>query len=186
MDRLPAPRLRPAPAGPPAPRREVLARRVRLLVAGTITYNLVEAAVALGAGHRAGSAALVGFGLDSLIEVSSAAAVAWQFSARDEARRRAREHLTLRIIACSFFALAAYVGVGSTRALLGDGEAQPSTVGVALAALSLVVMPFLSLAQRRAGRELGSATAVAAARQSQLWTYQEAVVLPGLLLKPVA
>ncbi|WP_432514677.1 cation diffusion facilitator family transporter [Kineococcus sp. SYSU DK001] len=186
MDRAPASLLPVVPAGPAAPRREVLTRRVRLLVAATITWNVAEAAVALGAGHRAGSAALIGFGLDSLVEVSSAAAVAWQFSARDEARRAAREHLALRIVACSFFALAAYVGVESLRALLGPGEAGPSTVGIVLAALSLAVMPFLSLAQRRAGRELGSATAVADSRQTLLCTYLSAVLLAGLLLNAVA
>ncbi len=92
--------------------------------------------VALTAGHRADSAALIGFGLDSIIEVSSAAAVAWQFSARDYARREAREHLTLRIIAVSFFALALYVSVESLRALLGSSEAQPSSVGIVLAGLA--------------------------------------------------
>lgn len=167
-------------------RRDTLVRRVRFLVAATITYNVVEAVVAITAGHRAGSTALVGFGLDSVIEVSSAAALAWQFSARDHARREAREHLTLRIIACTFFALAAYVGVESVRALVGGGAADGSTVGIVLAAASLLVMPFLSLAQRRAGRELGSATAVADSRQTLLCTYLSAVLLVGLLLNAVA
>lgn len=163
-------------------RRETLTRRVRFLVGATITYNVIEAAVALIAGHRADSSALIGFGLDSIIEVSSAAAVAWQFSARDHARREAREHLTLRITAVSFFALALYVSVESLRALFGSGEAQPSTVGIVLAGLSLLVMPFLSAAQRRAGRELGSATAVADSKQTLLCTYLSAVLLVGLVL----
>lgn len=163
-------------------RRETLTRRVRFLVGATITYNVIEAVVALIAGHRADSSALIGFGLDSIIEVSSAAAVAWQFSARDHARRQAREHLTLRIIAVSFFALALYVSVESLRALLGSGEAQPSSVGIVLAGLSLLVMPFLSAAQRRAGRELGSATAVADSKQTLLCTYLSAVLLVGLVL----
>lgn len=163
-------------------RRETLTRRVRFLVGATITYNVIEAVVALIAGHRADSSALIGFGLDSIIEVSSAAAVAWQFSARDHARRQAREHLALRIIAVSFFALALYVSVESLRALLGSGEAQPSGVGIVLAGLSLLVMPFLSAAQRRAGRELGSATAVADSKQTLLCTYLSAVLLVGLVL----
>ncbi|MFD0485715.1 cation diffusion facilitator family transporter, partial [Kineococcus sp. GCM10028916] len=163
-------------------RRETLTRRVRFLVGATITYNVLEAVVALTAGHRAGSTALIGFGLDSIIEVSSAAAVAWQFSARDHALREAREHRTLRIIAVSFFALALYVSVESLRALLGSGEAQPSRVGIGLAALSLLVMPFLSAAQRRAGRELGSATAVADSKQTLLCTYLSAVLLVGLVV----
>ncbi|OEV27395.1 cobalt transporter, partial [Streptomyces nanshensis] len=124
---------------------------------------------------------LIGFGLDSVIEVSSAAAVAWQFSARDHADREARERHALRVIAVSFFALALYVTVDSLRALTGTGEAGHSLPGILLAALSLAVMPFLSAAQRRAGRELGSATAVADSRQTLLCTYLSAVVLLGLL-----
>ncbi|PRY00704.1 cation transporter [Allonocardiopsis opalescens] len=164
----------------PDARRAVLTRRVRLLVAATIAYNAVEAAVALTAGTLASSAALIGFGLDSVIEVSSAAAVAWQFSARTEPARRARERTALRVIAISFFALAAYVGFEAVRALAGAAEAEPSVPGIALAALSLAVMPFLSLAQRRAGRELGSASAVADSKQTLICTYLSAALLVGL------
>lgn len=168
--------------GPSPARRDALARRIRLLVVATIAYNLIEAAVALTAGTIASSSALVGFGLDSVIEVSSATAVAWQFSARDHAVREARERAALRIIALSFFALAAYVSVDAVRALTGDGEAERSVTGIAIAALSLAVMPFLSAAQRRAGRELGSASAVADSKQTLLCTYLSAVLLVGLLL----
>jgi divalent metal cation (Fe/Co/Zn/Cd) transporter len=160
-------------------RRSVLTRRVRWLVAATITYNVIEAVVAITAGTIASSTALIGFGLDSVIEVSSAAAVAWQFSARDH---EARERTTLRIIAVSFFVLAAYVTVESLRALFGGAEADHSTVGLVLAAVSLAVMPGLSYAQRRAGRELGSATAVADSKQTLLCTYLSAVLLVGLAL----
>ncbi|MFI5520509.1 cation transporter [Streptomyces platensis] len=162
-------------------RRDALSRRIRLLVAATITYNVIEAIVALAAGTVASSTALIGFGLDSVIEVSSAAAVAWQFSARDHAVREAREKTTLRIIAVSFFVLAAYVAVQSVRTLTGSGEAEHSLPGIVLAALSLAVMPFLSAAQRRAGRELGSASAVADSKQTLLCTYLSAVLLVGLL-----
>ncbi|MEV1089269.1 cation transporter [Streptomyces microflavus] len=168
--------------GPSPARRDALARRIRLLVVATIAYNLIGAAVALTAGTIASSSALVGFGLDSVIEVSSATAVAWQFSARDHAVREARERAALRIIALSFFALAAYVSVDAVRALTGDGEAERSVTGIAIAALSLAVMPFLSAAQRRAGRELGSASAVADSKQTLLCTYLSAVLLVGLLL----
>ena len=161
-------------------RRSVLAQRVRWLVAATITYNVVEAVVAIAAGTVASSTALIGFGLDSVIEVSSAAAVAWQFSARDHAVREARERTALRIIAVSFFVLAAYVTVESVRALAGAAEAGHSTVGIVLAAVSLAVMPGLSYAQRRAGRELGSASAVADSKQTLLCTYLSAVLLVGL------
>jgi divalent metal cation (Fe/Co/Zn/Cd) transporter len=111
---------------------QLLARRVRILVACTISYNVIEAAVALPASAAASSSALLGFGLDSVIEVSSAAA--------------------------------------------------NCTVGIALAALSLLVMPGLSLLQRRAGRELGSASAVADSKQTLLCTYMSAVLLGGLVV----
>ncbi|MFF9865304.1 cation transporter [Streptomyces sp. NPDC013953] len=172
----------PVPLGPSPARREALTRRIRLLVAATITYNVIEAIVALVAGTRASSAALIGFGLDSVIEVSSAAAVAWQFSARDHAVREARERRALRIIAVSFLALAAYVAVDAVRALTGTGEAERSVPGIVIAALSLAVMPFLSAAQRRAGSELGSASAVADSKQTLLCTYLSAVLLLGLVL----
>ncbi|SCK09097.1 cation transporter [Streptomyces sp. WMMB 322] len=168
--------------GPSPGRRETLARRIRLLVAATITYNVIEAVAALTTGMLASSTALIGFGLDSVIEVSSATAVAWQFSARDRAVRDARERTTLRIIAVSFCALAAYVTIDSVRALTGTTEADSSPPGIVLAALSLAIMPFLSAAQRRAGRELGSASAVADSRQTLLCTYLSAVLLAGLVL----
>ncbi|MEV0338489.1 cation transporter [Nocardia sp. NPDC050713] len=165
--------------GPSPDRKAVLARRIRWFVAATISYNVIEAVIALTEGARVSSTALIGFGLDSVIEVSSAAAVAWQFAGRDPARR---EKLALRIIAFSFFALAAYVTVESVRGLLGIGDARHSPIGITLAAVSLVVMPVLSWAQRRAGRELGSASAVADSKQTLLCTYLSAVLLIGLLL----
>ncbi|MGY1946783.1 cation transporter [Nocardia asiatica] len=172
-----------APSGvgraPDPARKAVLARRIRWLVAATITYNVIEAAIALTEGARVSSTALIGFGLDSVIEVSSAAAVAWQFTGRDP---EAREKVALRVIAFSFFALALYVTVDSIRALFGLGEARHSAIGIGLAAASLVVMPVLSAAQRRAGRELGSASAVADSKQTLLCTYLSAVLLAGLLL----
>ncbi|MCX2968621.1 MULTISPECIES: cation diffusion facilitator family transporter [Streptomyces] len=168
--------LDPSPA-----RREVLTRRVRWLVAATIAYNVVEAVVALTFGTMASSTALIGFGLDSVVEVSSATAVAWQFSATDDAVRESREKTALRVIAFSFFALAAYVTLDAIRSLLGSGEADGSLPGIVIAALSLAVMPFLSYAQRRTGRELGSASAVADSKQTLLCTYLSAVLLVGLL-----
>jgi divalent metal cation (Fe/Co/Zn/Cd) transporter len=165
--------------GPSPQRRALLARRIRWFVAATISYNVVEAIVALTEGTRVSSTALIGFGLDSVIEVSSAAAVAWQFAGRDPA---ARERIALRLIAFSFFALALYVSVDSIRGLLGVEEAEHSAVGIGLAAASLVVMPVLSWSQRRAGRELGSASAVADSKQTLLCTYLSAVLLVGLLL----
>ena len=172
MTPLNLPNLSPA-------RRALLQHRIRLLVTATITYNVIEAAIAITAGTIASSAALIGFGLDSIVEVASAAAVAWQFSGNDHEKR---EKTALRIIALSFFALAAYVTVDAVRSLTGAGEAQHSTPGLVLAALSLIIMPFLSAAQRRAGRELGSASAVADSKQTLLCTYLSAVLLAGLAL----
>jgi len=160
-------------------RRATLQRRIRLLVAATISYNLIEAVVALTEGTRVSSSALVGFGLDSVVEISSAAAVAWQFSAKDP---ESREKTALRFIAMSFFALAAYVVVDAVLSLFGVGEARPSLIGIVLAAASLVVMPVLSLTQRRAGRELGSLSAVADSKQTLLCTYLSAILLVGLVL----
>ena len=164
---------------PTAIRRATLSRRIRLFAAATITYNLGEAVVALWAGNVADSSALIGFGLDSVIEVASAVALSWQFSTNVPERR---EHLTLRIIALSFFALALFVSVDSVRSLAGGGEAQHSTPGIVIAALSLAIMPVLSWLQRRAGRELGSKTAVADSKQTLLCTYLSAVLLVGLVL----
>lgn len=152
-----------------------------MLVRATIAYNVLEGVVALSAGAAASSSALLGFGLDSLVEVSSAAAVAWQFAARSLDVRQSRERRALRITAVSFFALAVLVTLDSLRSLLGSDDPAPSTVGIALAAASLVVMPSLSLAQRRAGRLLGSASAVADSRQTLLCTYLSGVLLLGLL-----
>jgi divalent metal cation (Fe/Co/Zn/Cd) transporter len=172
----PAAVTEPAPAVP-NPRRRLLARRVRWLVAATITYNVIEAIVALTAGTIAGSTALIGFGLDSIVEVASATAVAWQFSTVDHERR---ERTALRVIAVSFFALAAYVSYESVTALIDAHRPEHSSVGLFLAGLSLVVMPVLSAAQRRAGRELGSRSAVADSKQTLLCTYLSAVLLVGL------
>jgi divalent metal cation (Fe/Co/Zn/Cd) transporter len=165
--------------GPSPDRKALLARRIRWFVAATISYNVIEAAVALTEGTRVSSTALIGFGLDSVIEVSSAAAIAWQFAGRDP---EAREKIALRVIAFSFFALAAYVSIDAIRSLLGVGEARHSPIGIGLAAASLAIMPVLSWAQRRAGSELGSASAVADSKQTLLCTYLSAVLLVGLLL----
>lgn len=160
-------------------RRRTLHRRIRLIVAVTIGYNLVEAVIAVTAGSLASSAALVGFGLDSTVEVLSAAAVAWQFTRRDPERW---EKPTLRVIAVAFLLLALYVATTSILALIGGERPAHSTVGIVLAAVSVVVMPFLSYAERRAGREIGSATAVADSRQTLICTYLSAAVLAGLVL----
>ncbi|WP_263054734.1 cation diffusion facilitator family transporter [Curtobacterium sp. RIT-PI-V] len=160
-------------------RRLVLQRRIRLIVAATITYNVIEAVIAIAAGSVASSTALIGFGLDSVVEVLSAAAVAWQFAGPDP---EARERVTLKVIAVSFFALALYVSVDAVLTLTGLREPEHSTVGIVLAAVSLAVMPFLSLFERRTGTELGSASAIADSKQTLVCSYLSAAVLVGLLL----
>lgn len=164
---------------PTGARTSVLRRRIRIVVAITITWNVVEAVLAISAGTIASSAALIGFGLDSIVEVLSAVAVAWQFAAPDPEKR---EKAALRIIAVSFFALAAYVAVDAVLSLAGLQEPQHSPIGIVIAALSLLVMPFLSWFERRTGRELGSASAVADSKQTLICTYLSAALLVGLLL----
>lgn len=162
-----------------AARAQVLRRRVRLIVMLTIAYNTVEAIVALSAGSIASSSALIGFGLDSVVEVGSAAAVAWQFAAPDPRRR---QHVTLRLIAVAFFALALIVSVDAIRSLVAADAPQHSMVGIVLAAVSLAVMPAAAWFETRTGRELGSATAVADARQLIVCSYLSAALLVGLVL----
>ncbi|NYF15501.1 divalent metal cation (Fe/Co/Zn/Cd) transporter [Microbacterium sp. AK009] len=162
---------------PTEARTHTLRRRIRWIVAGTIAYNVVEAVVAITAGSIASSGALIAFGLDSTIEVLSAAAVAWQFTRRDPERW---EKPTLRVIALAFFALAVYVTATSLVTLVAGVEAEHSPLGILITALSVVIMPFLSWAERRAGRELGSATAVADSKQTLICTYLSAAVLLGL------
>jgi divalent metal cation (Fe/Co/Zn/Cd) transporter len=160
-------------------RRTQLNRRSLHLAYATAGYNMLEGVVAVGAGAAAGSTALLGFGLDSFVEVSSALVVIWQFRSRIP---EARERLALRLIAVSFFALAAWVTVDATRSLLGSEQAETSPIGIAIAATSVMVMPLLVWAKRRTGRELGSATVVADSMQTMLCTYLSVIVLVGLLL----
>lgn len=171
------------PAAPSADqdsaRRILLNRRSLHLGYATAGYNLLEGVVAVGAGAVASSTALLGFGIDSFIEVSSALVVIWQFCA---AVPQARERLALRLIALSFFALAGWIAVDATRSLLTGAVADPSPVGIGIAATSVVVMPVLVWAKRRTGRELRSATVVADSAQTMLCTYLSAIVLAGLVL----
>jgi divalent metal cation (Fe/Co/Zn/Cd) transporter len=163
-------------------RRAKLHRRVRLIVAFTITYNVIEAIVAIWAGSLASSAALIGFGLDSVVEVLSALAVAWQFTRRDPERW---EKATVRAIGIAFFALAAYVSIDAMLTLAGFGEVDHSPLGIGIATASLLVMPALAWFEFRTGRELGSRSVVADAKQLLLCTYLSGTVLIGLLLNSI-
>jgi divalent metal cation (Fe/Co/Zn/Cd) transporter len=176
----PGERMNAAAAATLAPeRRALLHRRIRWVVGITIGYNLIEAVVSVAAGAAASSAALIGFGLDSLVEVLSAAAVAWQFSRRDPERY---EKATLRVIALAFFLLAGYVAANAVLSLTGVFQAEHSTLGIVITAVSVIVMPALSWFERRTGRELGSASAVADSKQTLICTYLSAAVLVGLVL----
>jgi divalent metal cation (Fe/Co/Zn/Cd) transporter len=159
--------------------RARLGRRAQLLAGASVTYNVLEAIVAITAGVAAGSVALVGFGLDSVVEVSSGLIILWQFRHR---LPESRERQALRLMAFSFFALAAYVTVESLRALFFGSEPDASPVGIGLAIASLIIMPFLSWAQRRTGKALGSNAVVADSTQTLLCTYLSAVLLIGLVL----
>jgi hypothetical protein len=163
--------------------RTRLGRRAQLLAVASVAYNGLEAVIALVAGVVAGSVALVGFGLDSVIEVSSGLVILWQFRHHTPA---SRERQALRLIALSFFAVAAYVMVESTLALATAAKPEAAPVGIALAVASLLIMPFLSWAQRRTGRALHSTSVVADSRQTLLCTYMSAVLLSGLLLNAAA
>ncbi len=136
-----------------ATQRTRLGRRAQLLAGASVTYNVIEAVIAVAAGIAAGSVALIGFGLDSVVEVSSGLIILWQFRHR---LPESRERQALRLMAFSFFALAAYVTFESVRALASGHDPDASPVGIGLAAASLAIMPFLSWAQRRTGRDRGA------------------------------
>lgn len=160
-------------------RRAMLHRRVRFIVGFTITYNVIEAIVAVWAGVLASSAALIGFGLDSVVEVLSAAAVTWQFTRKDPERW---ETVTVKVIGIAFFALAAYVSIDAVLALVGQEGPDRSPLGLGITALSLVVMPLLAWIEVRTGRELGSKSVMADAKQLILCIYLSGAVFIGLVL----
>jgi divalent metal cation (Fe/Co/Zn/Cd) transporter len=163
--------------------RRLIAQRGKRLEYFTIAWNTLEGLVALIAGAMAGSISLVGFGLDSFIEVISGATLLWRMSVdADLSRRERNEKLSLRIVGISFFALAAYIAFESITDLLGKKAPEHSLAGIILASVSLIVMPLLSKAKRRVGRDLGSAAMHADAKQSQFCSYLSAILLGGLLL----
>jgi divalent metal cation (Fe/Co/Zn/Cd) transporter len=163
--------------------RLVLVRRGLLLNYATLGYNCLEGLIAIGAGLAAGSIALVGFGLDSLIEVSASLVALWRlFSDPDAARRERSERVALRIIGLLFLALAAYVAADAGRTLLERAAPEESVVGIVLAIFSLAVMPLLARAKRRVAFAMGSGALAAEARQTAFCTYLSAILLVGLLL----
>jgi len=162
------------------PRREI-ARRGRLLQYVTIAWNSAECLVALAAGFMAGSIALVGFGFDSAIEVTSSLAALWRLRRdADELDRAGAEQRTMRIIGCCFLLLAIYVGYEAARALAEWKSPDRSTVGIVLAALSLAVMPTLAHFKRRIASKLSSGALETEARQTEICAWLSAVLLAGL------
>lgn len=159
-------------------RRAVLARRAQYLAGASVAYNTIEAVVAVLAGQVANSAALIGFGLDSTVEVASGLIILWQFR---HPLPESREQAAGRLIAVAFFALAGFVTFEAISGLVGGARPESSPVGIALAVASVAIMPILSLIQRRTGRELGSGAVHADGTQTLLCTYLSGVLLAGLL-----
>lgn len=153
-------------------------RRTALALAwATIVWNSLEAIIAIASGAEAGSIALIGFGLNSIVEVGSAIVVLWQFSGADVER----EQRALKLIAGSFFVFAAYVAGQAVWDLIARSQPAESVPGILLAALSLAVMPGLAISKRRVGRQMSSRTVVADSGQTMPCSYLSAILLIGLL-----
>lgn len=150
-------------------------RRGRRLEYLTIGWNSLEAVIAIGAGLFAGSIALVGFGFDSVIEVSSGVILLWRLSGSDD-----REKLALRLVGLSFLVLAAYVAFDATKALWFRASPEESYIGIGIAGLSLIVMPILARAKRRVAANLNSRALEADSRQTDICAYLSAILLAGL------
>lgn len=166
--------------------RAATVRRGRRLECFTIAWNCLEGAIAVTAGLVAGSLALVGFGIDSFIEVTSGAALLWRMNVDADVHRRGQnERLALRIVGLCFVGLAAYLGYESIRDLIGWRAPEHSIPGIVLACVSLLVMPLLARAKRKVGTALGSAAMHADAKQTDFCAYLSAILLAGLLLNAV-
>jgi len=163
--------------------RMAVVNRGRRLEYFTITWNAFEGLVAVVAGAIAGSISLVGFGIDSFIEVTSGSVLLWRMSVDAEVHRRElNERRALRIVGACFLLLAAYIAYESALDLWSRRAPDHSIPGIILACVSLIVMPLLSRAKRRVGRVLGSAAMHADAKQTEFCTYLSAILLAGLLL----
>ena len=174
--------------GQPAPltpdERTRLVRRAKLLALGGNAWHVIEFAIAVGAGVAAGSIALVGFGVDSLIEASAGLVVVWLFTGRRLGSERA-ERRAQQMIALSYALLVTYIVVESTRTLVGGDHPAASWVGIGLAAFTAPTMPLLARAKRRVGHKLNSAATVSEAEQNQICAYLSIALLVGLLANAV-
>ncbi len=163
--------------------RQAFARRGRQLEYFTVAWNTLEGLVAVIFGAMAGSVSLVGFGIDSFIEVTSGSTLLWRMSVdADEEKRERNEKLSLRIVGVCFLALAAYVAYESAFDLLSRKQPEHSIPGIALACVSLIVMPLLSRAKKKVGNSLASAAMHADAKQTDFCVYLSVILLAGLLL----
>ena len=163
--------------------RAVVVRRGRKLEYFTIAWNAAEGLVAIGAGVVARSISLVGFGIDSFIEVTSGSILLWRMSVDADVHRRvSNEKKALRFVGVCFLVLAAYIAFESVTDLFARRSPEHSVPGIVLACASLIVMPLLSSAKRRVGRALGSAAMHADVKQTEFCTYLSAILLLGLLL----
>jgi cation diffusion facilitator family transporter len=172
-----------APASLALERRRALHRRAVVLEWFTVGWNVVEALVAVGAGVLSGSVALIGFGVDSGIEVVSAVGLLWRLRTSADAPKdeeTAAERRALYVVGWTFFALAAYVGFEAVSSLLGGEAPEVSRIGIALSAVSLVVMPVLALSKQRTGREWGSRALLADAVETWVCSYLSLALLLGL------
>jgi divalent metal cation (Fe/Co/Zn/Cd) transporter len=166
-----------------SPTRHNLVHRGQQLEYFTIVYNSAEGLVSIVAGIVAGSVSLIGFGLDSLIEVASGAALLWRLHYDlDHSRRERVERITLKIVGWCFVALAAYIVYESGSALIRHGSPERSIPGIIVAAVSVVVMPLLARAKREVAAGIGSGAMNADSRQADFCTYLSAILLGGLLL----
>lgn len=160
-------------------------RRGRVLEYLTIIWNLLEGIISVGAGLLAGSIALVGFGFDSFIESISGSALLWRLHLDAPERRERAEYIALKLVGTSFLLLAAYVAFDAIKSLIQGEPPEASYLGIAIAALSLVVMPFLARAKRKVASQLNSRALQADSRQTDICAYLSAILLGGLLLNAI-
>lgn len=165
--------------------RDELVKRGRWLEYFTIAWNLLEGVISVGAGLLAGSVALVGFGFDSFIESASGSALLWRLHLDRPERREQAELMALKLVGVSFILLAAYVAFDGIKSLIKRETPEATVLGIAIAALSLLVMPMLARAKRRIATEIHSHALEADARQTDICTYLSAILLGGLLLNAI-